>query len=54
MRVAVADEGVSGLTATKCCLDEGLDPTCFEWSQDNGGLWWKLHHFLTEMYSALQ
>ncbi|NWW78123.1 FMO1 monooxygenase, partial [Climacteris rufus] len=39
MRVAVVGAGVSGLTATKCCLDEGLEPTCFEQSQDIGGLW---------------
>lgn len=39
MRVAVVGAGVSGLTATKCCLDERLEPTCFEQSQDIGGLW---------------
>lgn len=39
MRVAVVGAGASGLTATKCCLDEGLEPTCFEQSQDIGGLW---------------
>ncbi|XP_040466291.1 dimethylaniline monooxygenase [N-oxide-forming] 1-like isoform X1 [Falco naumanni] len=39
MRVAVVGAGVSGLTATKCCLDEGLEPTCFEQSQDIGGVW---------------
>lgn len=39
MRVAVVGAGVSGLTATKCCMDEGLEPTCFEQSQDIGGLW---------------
>lgn len=39
MRVAVVGAGVSGLAATKCCLDEGLEPVCFERSQDIGGLW---------------
>ncbi|NXF44966.1 FMO1 monooxygenase, partial [Oceanites oceanicus] len=39
MRVAVVGAGVSGLTATKCCLEEGLEPTCFEQSRDIGGLW---------------
>lgn len=39
VRVAVVGAGVSGLAATKCCLDEGLEPTCFEQSQDIGGLW---------------
>ncbi|NXX22153.1 FMO1 monooxygenase, partial [Podargus strigoides] len=44
MRVAVVGAGVSGLTSTKCCLDEGLDPTCFEQSQDIGGLWRYTEH----------
>ncbi|NWR46164.1 FMO1 monooxygenase, partial [Regulus satrapa] len=44
MRVAVVGAGVSGLTATKCCLDEGLEPTCFEQSQDLGGLWRYTEH----------
>ncbi|KFQ40943.1 Dimethylaniline monooxygenase [N-oxide-forming] 1, partial [Mesitornis unicolor] len=43
-RVAVVGAGVSGLTATKCCLDEGLEPTCFEQSQDIGGLWRYTEH----------
>lgn len=37
--VAVVGVGASGLTALKCCLDEGLQPTCFERSEDIGGLW---------------
>ncbi|NWW50835.1 FMO1 monooxygenase, partial [Pedionomus torquatus] len=44
MRVAVVGAGISGLTATKCCLDEGLKPTCFEQSQDIGGLWRYTEH----------
>ncbi|NXE37520.1 FMO1 monooxygenase, partial [Ptilorrhoa leucosticta] len=44
MRVAVVGAGVSGLTATKCCLDEGLEPTCFEQSQDIGGVWRYTEH----------
>ncbi|NXK10395.1 FMO1 monooxygenase, partial [Herpetotheres cachinnans] len=44
MRVAVVGAGISGLTATKCCLDEGLEPTCFEQSQDIGGLWRYTEH----------
>ncbi|KAM6080034.1 flavin-containing monooxygenase 1-like [Theristicus caerulescens] len=44
MRVAVVGAGVSGLTATKCCLEEGLEPTCFEQSQDIGGLWRYTEH----------
>ncbi|NXI04097.1 FMO1 monooxygenase, partial [Pachycephala philippinensis] len=42
--VAVVGAGVSGLTATKCCLDEGLEPTCFEQSQDIGGVWRYTEH----------
>ncbi|NXE04196.1 FMO3 monooxygenase, partial [Lophotis ruficrista] len=38
-RVAVVGAGASGLAAIKCCLDEGLEPTCFERSEDIGGLW---------------
>ncbi|NXG62264.1 FMO5 monooxygenase, partial [Hemiprocne comata] len=37
--VAVIGAGASGLCALKCCLDEGLVPTCFERSGDIGGLW---------------
>ncbi|KAM4722715.1 dimethylaniline monooxygenase [N-oxide-forming] 2-like isoform 2-T2 [Rhinophrynus dorsalis] len=39
MRVAVIGAGSSGLTSIKCCLDEGLEPTCFERSEDIGGVW---------------
>ncbi|XP_008275670.1 dimethylaniline monooxygenase [N-oxide-forming] 5-like [Stegastes partitus] len=38
-RVAVIGAGPSGLTSTKACLEEGLEPTCFESSHDIGGLW---------------
>uniref|UniRef100_A0A8C4IY44 Flavin-containing monooxygenase n=1 Tax=Dromaius novaehollandiae TaxID=8790 RepID=A0A8C4IY44_DRONO len=38
-RVAIIGAGASGLCAVKCCLDEGLAPTCFERSRDIGGLW---------------
>uniref|UniRef100_A0A8C0J1U5 Flavin-containing monooxygenase n=1 Tax=Chelonoidis abingdonii TaxID=106734 RepID=A0A8C0J1U5_CHEAB len=38
-RVAIIGAGVSGLTSIKCCLDEGLEPTCFERSDDIGGVW---------------
>uniref|UniRef100_A0A8C3QNG4 Flavin-containing monooxygenase n=1 Tax=Cyanoderma ruficeps TaxID=181631 RepID=A0A8C3QNG4_9PASS len=44
MRVAVVGAGVSGLAAIKCCLDEGLEPICFEQSQDIGGLWRYTEH----------
>ncbi|XP_016526255.1 dimethylaniline monooxygenase [N-oxide-forming] 5-like isoform X3 [Poecilia formosa] len=38
-RVAVIGAGPSGLTSVKACLDEGMEPTCFESSDDIGGLW---------------
>eukprot|EP00069_Balaena_mysticetus_P021146 bmy_13410T0 len=38
-RVATVGAGVSGLASIKCCLEEGLEPTCFERSDDLGGLW---------------
>ena len=39
MKVAVLGAGASGLPAIKCCLDEGLEPTCFERTDYIGGLW---------------
>ncbi|XP_058516124.1 flavin-containing monooxygenase 5 isoform X2 [Ochotona princeps] len=38
-RVAVIGAGASGLSSIKCCLDEGLEPVCFERTNDIGGLW---------------
>ncbi|XP_034036299.1 LOW QUALITY PROTEIN: dimethylaniline monooxygenase [N-oxide-forming] 5-like [Thalassophryne amazonica] len=38
-KVAVIGAGPSGLTSVKACLEEGMVPTCFETSDDIGGLW---------------
>ncbi|XP_066117847.1 flavin-containing monooxygenase 5 [Saccopteryx bilineata] len=38
-KIAVIGGGASGLTSIKCCLDEGLEPVCFERTDDIGGLW---------------
>ncbi|XP_061634381.1 flavin-containing monooxygenase 5-like [Phyllopteryx taeniolatus] len=38
-KVAVIGAGPSGLSAIKACLVEDLQPTCFESSDDLGGLW---------------
>ncbi|XP_007525271.1 flavin-containing monooxygenase 5-like [Erinaceus europaeus] len=38
-KIAVIGAGVSGLGAIKSCLEEGLEPVCFERSNDIGGLW---------------
>ncbi|CAF4328264.1 unnamed protein product [Adineta steineri] len=37
--VAIIGGGVSGLICIKCCLDGGLVPTCYEMTNDIGGLW---------------
>jgi len=39
-RVAIIGAGSSGLTSIKCCLEEGLQPVCYEMSDDIGGLWY--------------
>ncbi|XP_008059693.1 dimethylaniline monooxygenase [N-oxide-forming] 3 [Carlito syrichta] len=38
-KVAIIGAGVSGLAALRSCLEEGLEPTCFERSNYIGGLW---------------
>uniref|UniRef100_A0A8C6AJ71 Dimethylaniline monooxygenase [N-oxide-forming] n=1 Tax=Monodon monoceros TaxID=40151 RepID=A0A8C6AJ71_MONMO len=38
-QVATVGAGVSGLASIKRCPEEGLEPTCFERSDDLGGLW---------------
>ncbi|XP_040897124.1 si:dkey-239i20.4 [Toxotes jaculatrix] len=38
-RVAVVGAGSSGLACIKTCVEEGLEPVCFESSDDIGGLW---------------
>ncbi|KAJ6663123.1 hypothetical protein lerEdw1_010716 [Lerista edwardsae] len=38
-RVAIIGGGSSGICSIKCCLEEGLEPVCFESSEDIGGLW---------------
>src|SRR5271163_451550 len=37
--VAIIGGGISGLICIKCCLDGGLLPTCYEMTNDIGGLW---------------
>lgn len=53
-RVAVVGGGSSGLACIKCCLDEGLEPVCYESSDDIGGLWrFKVgHHYLSYSHSV--
>ena len=39
MKIAIIGAGVSGLASIKSCLEEGLQPVCFEKSEGLGGLW---------------
>ncbi|RDD46453.1 Dimethylaniline monooxygenase [N-oxide-forming] 2 [Trichoplax sp. H2] len=39
MKVAIVGAGVSGLTALKQCLDEGIQATVFEKEEQIGGIW---------------
>ncbi|KAK7095176.1 flavin-containing monooxygenase 5-like [Littorina saxatilis] len=43
-RVAVIGAGASGLAAIKSCVDEGLQPVCFERVDEVGGLWYYTDH----------
>uniref|UniRef100_H2YGL6 Flavin-containing monooxygenase n=1 Tax=Ciona savignyi TaxID=51511 RepID=H2YGL6_CIOSA len=38
-RTAVIGCGASGLAAIKVCLEDGMEPICFEKNHDIGGLW---------------
>ncbi|XP_068397333.1 flavin-containing monooxygenase 3 isoform X2 [Eschrichtius robustus] len=38
-KVAIIGAGISGLASIRSCLEEGLEPTCFEKGEDIGGLW---------------
>ncbi|XP_077994782.1 flavin-containing monooxygenase 1-like isoform X3 [Glandiceps talaboti] len=38
-RVAIIGAGASGLTSIKGCLEDGLDPVCYERYDKLGGLW---------------
>jgi len=39
-RSAVIGAGLAGLAAVKSCLDEGIEPICFEQHDDIGGIWY--------------
>uniref|UniRef100_A0A8C6WLQ9 Flavin-containing monooxygenase n=1 Tax=Neogobius melanostomus TaxID=47308 RepID=A0A8C6WLQ9_9GOBI len=53
-RVAVIGAGSSGLVCTKICVEEGLEPVCFESSNDIGGLWnFKHVLFIRLIYRSL-
>ena len=36
-KVCVIGAGASGIAAIKCCLDEDIEPVCYEQSNDIGG-----------------
>lgn len=53
-RVAVIGAGPCGLTSMKACLDEGMVPTCFESSDDMGGLWkFKASHHTEKVLTTI-
>ncbi|XP_046344415.1 flavin-containing monooxygenase 5-like isoform X2 [Haliotis rufescens] len=39
-RVAIVGAGLAGLAAIKSCLEEGLEPVCFEQYDNCGGVWY--------------
>ncbi|XP_076449959.1 flavin-containing monooxygenase 1-like [Babylonia areolata] len=39
-KVAIVGCGAAGLTSIKACLEEGLQPHCFEINSDLGGVWY--------------
>ncbi|XP_077987087.1 flavin-containing monooxygenase 5-like [Glandiceps talaboti] len=39
-RIAVIGAGICGLTAIKSCVEEGLEPVCFERHDGLGGMWY--------------
>ncbi|KAL5012746.1 hypothetical protein ScPMuIL_011297 [Solemya velum] len=39
-KIAVIGAGASGLTAVKCCLEQDMEPVCYERSGHIGGLWY--------------
>ncbi|XP_071110353.1 flavin-containing monooxygenase 5-like [Haliotis cracherodii] len=45
LRVAVIGSGVAGLASVKSCLEEGLEPVCFEQHSDIGGTWYVTEEF---------
>ncbi|XP_078499014.1 dimethylaniline monooxygenase [N-oxide-forming] 2-like [Lissotriton helveticus] len=54
--VAVIGAGCSGLGAVKICLEEGLEPTCFEKSDEIGGIWRykeEVEEGITSIYKSL-
>lgn len=38
-RICIVGAGASGLTAIKACLEQNLEPVCYEWTNHVGGLW---------------
>ncbi|XP_042907876.1 flavin-containing monooxygenase 5 [Parasteatoda tepidariorum] len=38
-RICIVGGGASGLSAIKACLEQNLEPVCYEWTKNIGGLW---------------
>ena len=39
LRVCIIGAAASGLPSIKACLEQGLEPVCFERTADIGGIW---------------
>ncbi|XP_066269444.1 dimethylaniline monooxygenase [N-oxide-forming] 4-like [Branchiostoma lanceolatum] len=52
-RVAIIGAGVCGLTSVKACLEEGLEPVCFERHDDIGGVWYYTDQVRPEQSSSV-
>ncbi|XP_019623448.1 PREDICTED: dimethylaniline monooxygenase [N-oxide-forming] 2-like [Branchiostoma belcheri] len=52
-RVAIIGAGVCGLTSVKACLEEGLEPVCFERHDDIGGVWYYTDQVRPEQGSSV-
>nr|XP_039270440.1 flavin-containing monooxygenase 5-like [Styela clava] len=48
IKVAIIGSGASGLVAIKTCLDEGINPVCFEMQDEIGGMW----NYVPDKYEA--
>ncbi|XP_055928837.1 flavin-containing monooxygenase 5-like [Argiope bruennichi] len=53
-RIAVIGAGASGLTAIKCCKEEGMDVTCFEKTENFGGRWHFRKHSIPGVASVMK
>ena len=53
-KVCIIGAGASGITAIKCCLDENIEPVCFERSFDLGGMLLQLYNEMSIISRPIQ